>query len=201
MKNMAILDRLLFLIMVIVASYQVVAGINKFEGPAVFYYTITFGVLIIAGLLLILFGYEILKNTMVVVIAAFIPLSLSLGLIFTYFPEAYIPYLVFAIAGLILIVLTRYSSSRILGPITLAIVHGIAGLTIFILPILLYAEGSVSAYLLFVSLGAGLIGIGGILLALLQTGKTILPQKLIFSFLPWILLLMSIAFSAGLQAT
>ncbi|GEM_PF-1163986 len=200
MRRISALDRILLFTMVLVAAYQVVSGLDKFRNQVVFYFTISFGVLIIAGLLLILFGYEILENPFVVVVAALIPLSLSLGLILTYYPEVHIPYLIFAIAGIFAITITRLSSSKTIATLTLAVVHGIAGLTIFILPIILYARGKATLSLLFITMGATFIGLGGLLLALIQTGRPLLSRKTVFTLLPWILLVMTAAFSAGLGA-
>lgn len=200
MRKASFLDRILLFAMVLVASSQVVIGLDKFRNMVVFYFTISFGVLIIAGLLLLLFGYEILQNSLVVVIAALIPLSLSLGLVLTCYPKAHMPYLLFSIAGLFAITITRFSSPKTISTITLAVVHGIAGITIFIFPILLYARGKANPSLLFISLGAFLIGIGGFLLTLIQTGKPLLPEKTVFKILSWILLTMTVAFSIGLRA-
>jgi len=200
MRKASVLDRILLLAMVLVAAYQVVVGLDKFKNMVVFYFTISFGVLIIAGLLLVLFGYEILQNSLVVVVAALIPLSLSLGLILTYYPKAHFLYLLFSIAGLFAITITRFSSSKTISTITLAVVHGVAGIIIFILPIFLYAREKANPSLLFISLGASLIGIGGFLLALIQTGKPLLPRETVFKLLPWILLVMTVAFSIGLGA-
>ncbi len=190
-----VLSKLVLLLMVLVSSYQVVAGMNMFSSWSVFYFTLAFGVLIIAGLLLIIFGYSILSNPMVVVVAALIPLGMALGLICASFPSLHIPYLIFSTSGLVLIALTRKSPW---GTLVLVFFHGLAGVTLFFLPILLWARGS-SPGVLFISLGAGIIGLGGMLLGTAQMGKPFLPQKLLFSLLPWILLFMSLAFSAGLR--
>jgi hypothetical protein len=48
-----------------------------------------------------------------------------------------------------------------------------------------------------VSLGGALIGIAGLLLAFLKTGKAILPRDSILAILPALLLLMTVCFVAG----
>jgi len=198
MRKITLTDRIVLALLVLIASYQIVSGLNRFSGITVFYFTVAFGVLIIAGLLLILFGYEILKNQFVIVIATLIPLSLSLGLISNNYRDFHLPYLIFAFVGLILIAITRLSPSKTLATVSIVLVHGISGITIFLLPILLYIKKSTPFEILFISLGATLIGIGGILLAFLQTGRSIISGKFIFALLPWILFLTTLAFYAGL---
>ncbi len=194
MRSSAV-SRLVLLLMVLVCSYQVVAGINSFSSWSVFYFTLAFGVLIIAGLLLLIFGPSILSNPAVVVIAALVPLGMALGLIASSFASLHIPYLILSLLGLLLIALSRKSRWA---TIVLVFFHGLAGAILFFLPFLLWAKGN-SPGVLFVSLGAAIIGAGGMLLGTAQMGKPVLPEKIIFSLLPWILLLMSLAFSLGLK--
>ena len=108
MKKTSILDRLLLLATGILAAYQVAVGIEGLGTLAILCYTIAFGVLLIAGLLLIIFGFEILDNPLVVVVAAIIPLSLSLGLVVEYLPTLGTVYQVFVTLGLLVIAVTRY---------------------------------------------------------------------------------------------
>ena len=81
--------------------------------------------------------------------------------------------------------------------IVLSVVHGVAGLIIFILPIVLTLQGKTPAGFLLVSLGGGLIGIGGLLLAFLKSGRPILPRETILKVFPGLLLIMTGAFVAG----
>ncbi len=194
-----VLEKLLLLAMVVVSSYQVVHGLERFSSWAVFYLTVSFGVLVVAGLLLLVFSVEILENPFVVVAAALVPLGLSLALIYTHLPRFHIPYLVFSLSGIILISFTRKSRKPV-KTLSLAVVHGIAGMVIFLLPILLYLRGRSGARILWVSLGAGIIGLGGMLLALLQLEKPLIPRRIVLALLPWILFAMSLALSLGLDA-
>jgi hypothetical protein len=108
---------------------------------AVWAYTTGFGVLLLAGLLLIIFGFEALDSPFVVIVSTIMPLSLSLGSgVGISDRVANVIYLVFAVAGLTAVTLTRLFWPGKLATITLAIVHGIAGLIIFILPIVLGAS-------------------------------------------------------------
>ncbi|HIE57623.1 MAG TPA: hypothetical protein EYP88_05275 [Anaerolineales bacterium] len=81
----------------------------------------------------------------------------------------------------------------------MAFVHGIAGLTIFLLPIFLPVNGTTAAGFILVGIGGALIGVGGLLLAFLKAGKPILPQQTILTILPGLLLLMTLCFVAGFR--
>jgi hypothetical protein len=81
--------------------------------------------------------------------------------------------------------------------IVLAIVHGISGMVIFLLPSVLAAQGVTRPSFALVGLGGALIGLGGLLLSFLKAGKPILPRTTILRILPALLLLMTAAFVAG----
>ena len=198
MKKISVLDRILLLITGLLAAYQIVAmdGITGLAGWA---YTIAFGVLLVAGLLIIIMGFEVLDSPWVVIVSTTIPLSLSLGLVAEYLPDLTTPYLIFVIAGFLAVVATRIADTGKLATFTLAFVHGVAGLLIFLLPIILVFNGTMSPGFVLVGIGGALIGVGGLLLAFLKAGKPILPQKTILTILPGLLLLMTAAFVAGFQ--
>jgi hypothetical protein len=81
----------------------------------------------------------------------------------------------------------------------LAVVHGAAGLTIFLLPIVWAATGRASPGFALVGVGGALIGIGGLLLAFLKAGKPLLSREVILRLLPGLLLAMTAAFVAGFR--
>lgn len=196
--KMSPLDRMLLLMTGLLAAYQVAVGINDFATLPILAYTITFGVLLIAGLLLIILGFEGLDEPIVVVVSTLIPLSLSLGLVWQHLPTLGSPYLAFALIGLLAITLTRtIPMPDKVSMIVLAIVHGVAGLTIFLLPIWLALQGVMGAAYSLVGAGGALIGIGGLLLSFLKAGKPILPREAILKILPGLLLLMTGCFVAG----
>ncbi|MDX9993020.1 MAG: hypothetical protein RBS68_13355 [Anaerolineales bacterium] len=195
---MTILDRILLLLTGLLAAWQVAIGIDAFDTLPVIAYTLGFGVLLVAGLLLIILGFEILDSPAVVIVSTLIPLSLALGLAWQYL-EAYRGlYLIFTIAGFLAISLTRLIPTPGKLPVfTLAAVHAIAGLTIFLLPILLAVRGSVRPGFALVGLGGALIGVGGLLLSFLKAGRPVLSRERIFKILPGLLFLMTTAFVAG----
>ncbi len=200
MKKISVLDRILLLVTGLLAAYQIVVGIDGAETVALWAYTIAFGVLLVAGLLLIIQGFEILDSPLVVIVSTIIPLSLSLGLVWEYLPGWRVLYLVFVVAGFLAVAITRFAASKKVATFTLMPVHGIAGLIIFGLPIIMSLRGDMPGGFAWVGIGGGLIGIGGMLLGFLKAGKPILPQKIILTVLPGLLLLMTAAFVIGFSA-
>jgi len=194
---MTVLDRIVLLVTGLLAAYQVVVGVDNLETLAMISYTIAFGVLLVACLLLIILGWEILDSSLVVIVSTIIPLSLSLGLVSEYVPDFTTAYVVFVFVGFLAVVLTRYSAPGKVAVIVLAVVHGIAGLIIFLPPIALSIRGETNQGFALVGVGGALIGIGGLLLSFLKTGKPIISRENIIALLPWLLLLMTACFVAG----
>ena len=198
--KMSALDRILLLLTGLLAVYQVAFGIDGLPIAVVIAYTIGFGVLLIAGLLLIILGFEILDAPAVVIVSTLIPLSLSTGLVWEHIASFRIIYLVFAILGFLAISFTRLIPvAGKLPTILLAVVHGIAGMTIFLLPMLLSLQGQTNQLFSFVGIGGALIGVGGLLLSFLKVGRPILSRETIFKVLPGLLLLMTLCFVIGFR--
>jgi hypothetical protein len=197
MVKITVLDRILLLLTVLLAAYQIVFGIEGSTPLAVASYTVAFGVLLVAALLLIILGFEVLDNPAIVIISTIIPLSLSLGLIAEFFPQYAPAYLIFVVAGFFAVAFSRYKAPRKTATIILILVHGISGLLIFGLPIYLSVTGTTNKGFVLVGIGGGLFGIGGMLLSFLKTGKPILPRERILSILPVLILLTTAAFVAG----
>jgi len=200
MKRITPLDRITLLITGLLAAYLIVMGVEGLPILATWAYTTAFGVLLIAALLMIINGFDVLDNSIVVILAAVIPLGLSLGMVIENLPDWHLVYLVFGMVSFLAILLTRFLVPERTATIVLAVVHGVAGLLIFGLPIALVLQGAKPMLYLFVSAGGALIGIGGVLFAFLKAGRPIISAEKIFVFLPWILLLMSAAFVLGLGA-
>jgi len=197
MKQISVLDRSLLLITGLLAAYQISFGLNDLNTLSTWSYTVGFGVLLVAGLLLIILGFEGLENQIVVIVSTLIPLSISLGLVAEHLPQFTTPYLIFAILGFAAIAITRYTAEGKTATIILALTHGIAGSLITFLPIILSIQGKVSGGYFLVGIAGALIGVGGLLLAFLKAGKPILSQKMILTVLPALLLLMTSAFVYG----
>jgi hypothetical protein len=198
--KMTMVDRLLLLLTGLLAAYQVAVGINGLGTVPITAYTIAFGVLLVASLLLIILGFEVLDAPIVVIVSTIIPLSLSTGLVWELLAPFRTSYLVFAIVGFLSVLVTRFLPSQNNTPtIVLALVHGVAGLTIFLLPSILAADGTRNPIFALVGLGGALIGLGGLLLSFLKAGKPIAPRETILKVFPSLLLLMTICFVTGFK--
>lgn len=200
MKEISPLDRVLLLITGLLAAYQVVAGIAGKAPLALLAYTVAFGVLLVAGLLIIIMGFSILDTPSISTIASLIPLSLSLGLVVEHLPHISDLYLAFALVGLGAITFTRFLTRRPMSIFVYALVHGVSGLVIFLLPLWLSLQGTTPGRFAFVGVGGGLIGIAGLLLSFLKFGKPLLDQETILTMLPGLLLLTTAAFVFGFSA-
>lgn len=196
--KITLLDRILLLVTGLFAAYQIAIGIDHLSALPIVAYTIGFGVILVAGLLLIILGWDALDSPIVVITSTVIPLSLSLGLVWEHLAAYRTLYLVFSIVGFLAIVVTRAIPLKNKLPvIVLTVVHGIAGMTIFLLPVVWAITGRANPGFALVGVGGALIGVGGLLLALLKTGKPLLSRATILKVLPSLLLLMTAAFVAG----
>lgn len=196
--NMTISDRVLLLATALMAAWQVAIGIDTFDTLPVIAYTIGFGILLVAALLLIIFGFEILESPSVVIVSTLIPLSLALGLVWQYLEAFRMLYLGFTLAGFLAVVITRLIPIRGKLPLfCLILTHGIAGLTIFLLPFFLAVSGMEHPGFAMVGLGGALMGAGGLLLSFLRAGSPILSRGIIFKCMPGLLLMMTTTFVAG----
>ena len=196
-RKITVLDRILLLVTGMLAAYQISFGIDSHALLPQISYTIAFGVILVAGLLIIILGFEILDSPMVVVVSTIIPLSLSLGLIAQFYPSWLSLYAVFVLVSFLSIVVTRYSEGKYGKVISVIVGHGVSGLIIFLLPLILSLSGKTSGLFSFVGIGGALIGVGGSLLAFLKMGKPILPRNTILAILPGLLLIMLISFIVG----
>jgi hypothetical protein len=191
------LDRIFLLITALLASYQVVQGIAGLSSMAIANYTIGFGVIVIASLMLIILGFEVLDSPLVVIASTLIPLSMGLGLVTEFLPQYRVPYGVFTVVGFLAIVITRVRGPKKLAVPVLVVTHGIAGLTIFLLPIILTIRSNIPGGFAWVGIGGMLIGLGGLLLTFLKAGKPILTREKILAVFPSLLMLTTIAFVVG----
>jgi hypothetical protein len=198
--KMSVLDRILLLITGLLAAYQIVVGIDKMANLPIIAYTIAFGVLLVAGLLLIILGFDVLDSPVVVIVSTIIPLCIATGLIWQHIASLRTLYILFALSGFVAVAVTRLiPTQKKLPVITLAVVHGIAGMTIFLLPIIMSVQGKTPSLFSLVGVGGALIGVGGLLLSFLKTGRPILSRETILKVLPGLLLLMTICFVIGFK--
>ena len=185
------------LLTALLSSYQVVQGVEGLTTMAVACYTVAFGILILASLLMIILGFEVLDDPLVVIAATLTPTSLALGLVSQFLREILVPYGIFIVLGVLAIIYTRLRDEEKLGVIILTVVHGVSGLTIFLLPIMLVLLGLAPAGFAWVGLGGMIIGLGGMQLSFLKIGKPLLSRHKILAAFPGLLLLATASFVAG----
>jgi hypothetical protein len=196
--KISILDTIFLFSTGVLAAWEIAIGINHMSTLPIVAYTIGFGVLLVAALLLIILGFDALDSPVVVILSTIIPLSLSSGLIWEHLPTYRVFYLGFALVGFLSIVITRSIALKNQLPfLVLACVHGIAGMIIFLLPFFLTFTGRAAPSFSLVGVGGGFIGMGGLLLAFLKGGIPILPRKTILKILPGLLFLTTAAFVIG----
>lgn len=194
------LDRTLLLLTGLCAGYQIAIGIDQMDSVSIIAYTISFGVILVAGLLLMILGFDVLEAPIVVIISTIIPLTLSLGLVWQHLASLRTVYLIFTIISFLAVTVTRsIPIQNKLPVITIAITHGIAGMIIFLLPIILAFQGQMKPLFSLVGVGGALIGLGGLLLSFLKTGKPILSRDTIMRLFPILLLLTTALFVAGFK--
>ncbi len=200
---MTLVDRVLLLITGLVALYliwRLYTAHQKSPKTAYLLYILSFAVLFIAGVLLIIFGYGLLESPWVAVVTSLIPLALATGLVYDLKPEWAKGYSIYAVIGLLLVAVVYLGGIQQLAKIVMPIVHGIAGLTIVLLPLWAVKEGLAPGGFVLVSVGGVLIGLGGIALTFLKLGKQFLffSQDFVFAILAPLLLLMTLAYAWGI---
>ena len=160
------------------------------------YYMMGFLVLLVSGLILIWQGWGALASPYVLTVATLIPLGISMGLMNQYFPKWKKAYSWFALIGLLAIAYTSITGHD-LKRFAVPIFHGVAGLIIFLGPFLVKDKAPKGFW--WVGIGGALIGIGGIALAFLTSGKQLLffSEEFVLMILAPLLLLMTLAFAGG----
>ncbi len=160
------------------------------------YYMMGFLVLLVSGLLLIFLGLDILGSPMVLTVASLIPLGISMGLMEQYCPKYKTIFKYFALVGILAIAVSSFAGLDLLKKLAVPIFHGVAGLIIFLLPIL---TKKAAKGFFWVGIGGALIGLGGIALAFISAGAQLLffSPQFVMTILPPLLLLMTLAFTWG----
>lgn len=163
------------------------------------YYMLGFAVLFVSGVLLIFLGWIALASPYILTIATLIPLGISMGLMNQFMPQYKKAYSWFALLGLLAIAISSIGDMS-WKSIAVPLFHGVAGLIIFGLPLYVsFSKESAPKGFAWVGIGGLLIGIGGIALAFLTSGRQLLffSQDVVLMILAPLLLLMTLAFAWG----
>jgi hypothetical protein len=161
------------------------------------YYLMGFAVLLVSALLLSTLGMGILASPYVLTVASLIPLGLAMGIAEEHFPTWKRGFKWFALVGFLAIAIASIGGFTVLRKIAVPIFHGGAGLVIILGPFL--AKGAAGRFR-WVGVAGLLIGIGGMALAFLNTGRALFglftAEVVIAIFAP-LLFLMTAAFAVG----
>ncbi len=153
------------------------------------------------GLSLLLFrwGLSILWEKSFVLFACLYPLGLNLGLVAKYFPEKITLFSAFAFFGL-LFILMAHTYSKDWGSFAVALVHAGAGMSIFIIPVVIVGRGMAPHGFLWFSAGAFFLALmGSGLLYYFSVGEE--KRKEIFlKIVPVVLFIGSLSFALGLYS-
>ena len=201
-------DRIILLITGLTALYLIWRFYKRYsqkKGLYDLYYIPGFAVLFISGVLLIFLGYEILGlggsalSPYILPVASLIPLCISIGIIEQYYTEYKKLYKWVALIGFLAIAITSIAGIADMKKIAVPLFHTIAGLVIFLGPIMAEKNGKAPKGFLWVGIGGMLIGIGGIALAFLTSGSQLLffSKEVVLTILAPLLLLMTLAFTWG----
>jgi hypothetical protein len=201
-------DRIILLIAGLTALYLIwrfYARYSQKKGLYDLYYIPGFAVLFISGVLLIFLGYEILGlggsvlSPYILPIASLIPLCISIGIVEQYYTNFKKPYKWVALMGFLVIAITSITGMAAMKKIAVPLFHTIAGIAIFLGPILAAMNDKAPKGFFWVGIGGMLIGIGGIALAFLTTGSQLLffSTEVVLAILAPLLLLMTMAFAWG----
>ncbi len=87
MNKVSFLNKAIIILVGHVAGYKVVNGMEPYSELTTLYYTIGFGTIVLVALLIMMFGLKVLINDWVMIMTAFIPVGLSLGLVNQFLPN------------------------------------------------------------------------------------------------------------------
>ncbi len=162
------------------------------------YYLLGFVVLLVSGLLLIFFGWDILASPYVLTVASLIPLGISLGIANQFYPNWKNAFSWFALVGILAIAVTSIFELS-LKKLAVPLFHGVAGLIIFLGPIFSSKKQKAPKEFWWVGVGGVLIGLGGIALAFLSMDSQLLffSPEFVLDILAPLLFFMTLAFTLG----
>lgn len=198
---MTFFDRAILLLTGLTAVYLIWRLWGRYSAEKALYdvyYMAMMAVLFVSGVLLIFFGWDLLKSPLILTVTTLMPLALSLGLVTQFLPEYKKAYTIFAIVGFLAIAVTSLAGMS-LKSVVVPVFHGVAGLLIVGIPIKRCLKDNAPKGFGLVSVGGILISLGGMALAFLNAGKQLLffSGAVVMAILAPLLLLMALAFTFG----
>ncbi len=176
----------------------------KDKGLHHLFWAVSFLVLFVSGVLIILNGFDVLKEPLVPVVAALIPACLAIGLLYALYDGkpwgTY--YAIFALVMIVLLAVVRLDLVAGLSEMSSMVLMGLhipSGLIISFLP--LYAafiSKNVETSGALFGIGGLLMSVGGVLLAFVAIGSEILSEAQIFEILPVLLVIVGLFLFFGI---
>ncbi len=163
----------------------------------------SFFVLFVSGVLIIIYDWSVLKEPLVPVVAALIPVGFAAGLYYAVWPDR--PYgryyLFYALAGIIFIAIVWVGiddEESALNPISVMLVHIPSGLSMVLVPAIAARKQLASGAAYFFSAGGLCMSLGGVLLAFVEADKPILEVDTIHTVLPLLLVIVGVLLVLGI---
>lgn len=206
------LDRIFLLLAGGLALYTIRVLIRRMrtrntEHAAGLFHTTALAVLSVSGILLVVFGWGILglmgsslSNRLVAIVATLIPFCWATGIVAGLYPRHWRWFAAFLAIGFLLITLSRFVDMPLFSRIIYPVFHGIAGLTVIILPLWSVFRRDSRPSFALVSLGGLLISIGGLSLSFLTAGRQLLffSTDFVLAILAPLLFLTTLGYCLGL---
>ncbi len=189
--GVGIVDAIFLLLTAVVAIY-LIYRFFQYKPAGYLWYSLSFVVLVVAGVLILFGGFAALQANWVKVVATLIPFGIAIGLMVQYYPKLKTWWMIILGIGFILIALNVYGVVG--GKIWYPIFHSFAGLTIFFVPIFVVSKKQAPGALLWVTVGGALIGLGGM-------GLAMGLADLVLKILTPVLFLMTLSYTWGFVRT
>ena len=197
MKKFTMVDRILLLATSLLASFQVAVGIEGLDHVAILFYTLAFGALMVASLMLIILDREALGRSTILLSSTILPVCLALGIVAEKIPQAVTGSLLVAACGFLFLAAAQLWLGSSAVRTALVMVHGLSGLIIAGFPIVSVVSGSAPIAYGLVGIGGGAISLMGSSLAF-QRQPIDATDNLLSRLLPPLLFMVTICFTAGM---
>ncbi|MBN2556825.1 MAG: hypothetical protein JXA97_12870 [Anaerolineales bacterium] len=197
MRGFSVADRTLLLATALLAGYQVAVGIEGLSNLAVVFYSIGFGALMIAALMLIILDREALGHSSVMLLATLLPIFLALGMITERVARSSYVFILFAAVGFASLVIARLWLGAAAARVVLISLHTLSGFIIVGFPFFSVLTGTASFAYVFVGIGGAIISFVGSALAF-QRMSIDACEALFTKRIPWLLFIITVCFTAGM---
>jgi hypothetical protein len=198
---MTIVDRLIFFIIFLIGIYTAWRFYQRYRVKKMLYdvyYGLGYLALLASSLVLMLAGFGFLSSPWILILVSLIPIALSLGLVRQYYAPFKRIYSWFCALGLVLLAVGAFMGTP-LRLIAILGVHGVAGVVMFLVPLLAYRRGKAVRGIWWISVGVVLIALVDLPRSFLNAGRQLLffSPQMIQDMLAPVLLLSVLAITWG----